>query len=40
MYELYKNKVAESALQKWEDYSIDVTADMANDIKKFEPVKR
>ena len=40
MYELYKNKMAESAVKKWEEYAINVPADIANDIKKFVPVKR
>ena len=40
MYELYKNKSAESATKKWDDYSINVAPDIADDIKKFVPVKR
>ena len=40
MYEIYKNKTAESATKKWEDYSINVKTDIADDIKKFVPVKR
>lgn len=40
MYEIYKNKTAESATKKWEDYSINVETDIADDIKKFVPVKR
>ena len=40
MYELYKNKTAECATKKWEDYSINVAPDIAEDINKFVPVKR
>ena len=40
MYELYKKKMAESATQKWDEYVINISPDLANDIKKFIPVKR
>ena len=39
MYELYKNKTAESTTKKWDDYSINVTPDIEKDIKKFVPIK-
>ena len=39
MYELYKNKTAENATKKWDDYAISVTSDIVKDIKQFVPLK-
>ena len=40
MNEVYKNILGENVIQNLQDFSFDDTGDMANDIKKFEHVKR
>jgi len=40
MYDLYKKKSSESALKKWDDLSIGIPSDIANEIKNFVPIKR
>lgn len=40
MYDIYKNKTAESVFKKWDDYALDIPSDTVEDIKKFVPVKK
>ena len=40
MYDLYKKKSAENVLKKWDDFSIEIPNNIANEIKNFVPVKK
>ena len=37
---IYIKKSAESAFKKWDDLSIGIPSDIANEIKNFVPIKR
>ena len=40
MYELYKKKTVENVTKKWDDYGIKIPSNIADNIKKYTPVKR
>ena len=40
LYDLYKKKTAENVMRKWEDYALEVPADVINEIKNYQPVKK
>ena len=40
MYDLYKKKTAENVLRKWDDFSIEISSDIDNEIKNFVPIKK
>lgn len=40
MYDLYKKKTAENVLRKWDDFSIEISSDIANEVKNFVPIKK
>ena len=40
MYDIYKKKTAENAMKKWEEYGVNISSDLAKDVKNFVPVKK
>ena len=40
MYDLYKKKSAENVLKKWDEFSIEISTNVANEINNFVPIKK
>ena len=40
MYDLYKKKTVGNVLRKWDDFSIEISSDIANEVKNFVPIKK
>ena len=40
MYDMYKKKTVDNAMKKWDEYGVNISSDMVNDIKEFVPIKK
>lgn len=40
MYDLYKKKTADNVLRKWNNFSIEIPSNVANEINNFVPIKK
>lgn len=40
MYDMYKKKTVDNAMKKWDEYGVNISSEMVNDIKEFVPIKK